>query len=184
MMKTGDVMGVLRVVLGVMVVCSLVGCSGGNCSVTGTVSYDGTPIEKGNIRLMPTSDIGFQGASAEIVNGRYEIGSGTGLVNGEYTVMISAVRPETAQETAAREAANAEEEDEDEADEDEDEDEGAAPQAPVQPMTQYIPGQYNLGSTLKVTLESGENSKDFALEKGTGPQMGGGSDEDDADDED
>ncbi len=92
--------------------------------------------------------------------------------------MISATRPATAQEIAATTAANeGEEEDED------DVEEGAAPQTPAQPMMQYIPAQYNQGSTLRAQLEPGDNTQDFALEKVAALRyMGGGGDDDDDDD--
>ena len=89
------------------------------------------------------------------------------LIDGEYTVMISATRPMTPEEIAAMPPP---EEDEDE----DDLEEGEEPQAPAEPMKQYIPPEYNFGSTLKITLEPGENTQDFELEKVVAKRWTGG----------
>lgn len=145
----------LTLALGALV--SLPGCGGARSTVSGSVTYDGQPVEDGSIRLHPTGDTQGQGGSAPIVGGRYEMKSDAGLLAGNYTVMISAFREASAAEIAARR-------DSEESGE-EDDPERAALVAKTAARTQYLPPKYNQASEIKVELAPGENTKDFDLSK-------------------
>jgi hypothetical protein len=74
-----------------MIVLLAAGCGPGRgrVPVTGSVTFDGKPLEKGAIRFG-----GEQGAAGvgEIINGRFsmsETGSQTGVLPGKYEVLIS-----------------------------------------------------------------------------------------------
>jgi len=60
--------------------------------VHGTVTVDGVPLAKGQIRLFSLSAGGI-GSDGEIVDGQYEIPAGRGLTAGTYRVEIVAVKP-------------------------------------------------------------------------------------------
>ncbi len=116
------------------------GCGGGGApaTLTGTVTFDGQPIEKGSIRLDPTGQPAGQPASTQITNGKYEFPSSANLRAGEYRVTIMGFRvvgsskdPETGQE--------------------------------VETTEQYIPERYNTRTELSVTLKAGANTQDFPL---------------------
>lgn len=73
-----------------VVVLTLAGCGSGGLaeySVTGTVTFDGQPVEKGEIRLMPTEAGGTPYAGA-IENGKFECK----VTEGQKRVEISATR--------------------------------------------------------------------------------------------
>jgi len=75
----------------VLLAASLVGCGDnrGRLPVTGTVLFDGKPLESGNIRF--GGDQGAAGAG-QIVNGSFslsETGSQSGVLPGKYDVLIA-----------------------------------------------------------------------------------------------
>ncbi len=149
--------------LGVFVLCSIAGCSPGNlASVSGKVTYDGTPIENGTIQFTPTGETPGTRVAAKITGGSYQIPSSEDLYAGTYTVMIMATRPATPEEVARMPRDELAEEPQMGDDE-----EGEGEQVvKAQPVVQYIPPKYNESSKLTVELASGENTnKDFALEK-------------------
>ncbi len=98
--------------------------------VTGAVTYQGQPIANGVIRFVPTGQTKGPAAGASIENGTYEANLKGGVVVGVNRVEITAVQPRS--DPAGRDIAAME---------------GAG--------VQYIPEQYNLQSTLNVTIESG-----------------------------
>lgn len=70
------------------------GCSdsaGGRRSITGSVSFDGEPLEGGWIYFRPIAD--GPSAAAEIQNGTFNIDAAKGLIAGEYIVSIEYHRP-------------------------------------------------------------------------------------------
>ena len=84
-------------VLAVGAILPLVGCGGGRAAdrvdVTGTVTYQGQPIQEGSITFDPIGEGPVAGAL--ITNGTYEA-TGRGAVPvGEYIVRISATVEET-----------------------------------------------------------------------------------------
>ncbi len=138
------------VVAAFLVVC-IVGCGGSEgdpASLSGKVTFDGQPIAKGNMKLIPTGDAPGQGGVTQIVDGSYEVTKSDGALAGTHKVMITATRPATAAEIAAMA------EDDDEEEEEPDEDEQAV--APSEPTTQYIPAKYGFQSTLTVDLAPNE----------------------------
>lgn len=69
---------------------STIGCGDdGVESVTGTVTYNGKPVTKGNVRFIPES--GRPASGAIDSNGRYEMATSKdvmGIAPGEYTVTV------------------------------------------------------------------------------------------------
>jgi hypothetical protein len=113
--------------------------------VSGTVTYQGKPIEEGEIRLVPTGDTKGPTSASFIRGGHYEIIARGGVPVGTHRVEIHAARSVP----------------------------GAAPvvdrpgMAPGSlPKEQYLPKKYNDSSELKATIESGRRkiTKDFNLD--------------------
>jgi hypothetical protein len=60
----------------------------GRLAVSGNVTFQGQPLDQGNIMFIPASrDLRTQ-ASAQIINGRYQISAAQGLRPGKYKVSI------------------------------------------------------------------------------------------------
>src|SRR5262245_6811494 len=78
-----------------LVLGGVVGCSGGDNlnrqPVTGSVTLDGAPLEKGTIRFMPTTTEATTETSTTISGGTYTFPKDSGPVPGEYKVSISSV---------------------------------------------------------------------------------------------
>jgi hypothetical protein len=106
--------------------------------VSGTVSYQGAPLDHGSIEFAPVGDEGiFSGAP--IVAGTYEIPEENGLTAGEYEVRISSSSGETATEEEA-------------------------PGESTVTAKERIPSDYNVATTLKVTVQpSQDNTFDFQI---------------------
>ena len=128
-----------------------VGCSEpnplGRRPISGTVDFDGSPLEYGMIEFAPVDPAGHSSGSA-IVDGTYEIASHQGLPPGEYTVRITS--------PTNREPAEAEQE--------------LQPPGPQEgarqppPATERIPENFNTKSTqvVEVTQDSA-NEFDFDI---------------------
>ena len=136
----------LRVV-GLAALACVLGCdsAGQTCSLSGQVTYDGEPIAEGSMRLMPLGETGGPGGSSAITGGKYEIPADKGMLAGEYLVVISASR--STGKTIP----------------------GPDGEGDIKETVPYIPHKYGRDSELKLTLSAGENSHDFALEKGEPP---------------
>jgi hypothetical protein len=110
--------------------------------VRGTVTYQGKPIEDGEICFVPLGDTKGPTSSASIRNGHYEVLARGGVPVGTHRVEFSAFRiiPNPAPDTR-----------------------GAAPGEP--PKEQCLPEKYNARSELKVTIEPGQRkmTRDFNL---------------------
>ena len=95
--------------LGTGLMTSTGGCGGGDSlprePLSGTVTLDGKPVEKGTIRFMPTAQ-GNASTSTEtvITSGNYEVPASTGLLPGPYQVSISAVEESKVQRPRRRRA--------------------------------------------------------------------------------
>lgn len=117
----------------------LAGCGGGGADlqpVSGTVTYDGQPIESGRIMFRETQ--GEQRAfSAEIVNGAYKAETATGPMRVE--VIGSRLVPGKFDESNPGE------------------------KVPMGEM--YIPEKYNSRSELTADIQPGENTVNFDLTK-------------------
>lgn len=128
----------LGVLLGLGAAGLLAGCSSGPASATvsGEVKVNGAPVEKGTISFAPAEGKGAP-ASGEIKNGRYEVRT----TAGKKLVQISA--PVV---TGKRK-------------------DSSAPDAQWLEITEEsIPEKYNSKSELNFDVQSGSNSKDWALE--------------------
>ncbi len=112
--------------------------------VTGEVTYQGKPLEKGQIRFEPAPGNKAPPSGGFILDGRYTIDAKGGVPLGPHKVTIEAYR------AAAGHAAD-------------DSAEQTAETAP--PRQQYIPAKYNTNSELEITIEpgSGTITKDFKL---------------------
>ena len=81
----------LRSWLMVLVVLSISGCQGGGAEpsrVTGTVTYDGSPLTRGSLRAVSESGTAVTGKIG--ADGRFELGSrtGKGVPPGSYKVAV------------------------------------------------------------------------------------------------
>jgi len=69
------------------------GCGGDDgpqkYNYSGTVTYDGKPIPKGDISFEPSGGNQGPGAMAKIVDGKYETAPGKGLISGPHKVIIA-----------------------------------------------------------------------------------------------
>lgn len=120
----------------------LAGCSSsdGRVGVTGTVNFQGKPLESGTIQFHPTDLAGKSSfGGTEIVQGKYSLDAKQGLFPGKYKVMISSPDPK------AKEAE-------------------AMPGETGPPAKDRIPKKYNSDSKEFVEIKaSGENKFDFDL---------------------
>lgn len=144
-------MGPVRYVC-VIVITSLVlagglsGCSKTSPSmrVWGTVTYQGKPVDEGQIIFTPTTDGGGPSTGATITSGRYELEKATGPYAGNtYRVEITAFGPAQSYSPNAS---------------------GQGMTATVRP--QLLPDNYNRTSTLSATIsaEPDKNQHDFLLD--------------------
>lgn len=114
----------------------LLGCGGGSSSpplykVTGTVSLDGKPLEKGRIQFRIAQDNG-RAFATDIVDGKYEMETEAGKMN----VEITASRPVPGKMEP-----------------------GPSPDEPPVPvMEMYIPKKYNSQTTLTADVEAKEEN--------------------------
>ena len=90
-------------------------------AIRGSVTLDGTPVEKGNIRFQADGPTGTS-SGALINGGEYSIPAEKGLSPGKYKVMIFAPKPGTGESV------------------------GAVPGDPVPPAVEMIPAEYNVNS--------------------------------------
>jgi hypothetical protein len=79
----------LGIVFAFAVCLSLSGCGSGNASVTGRVTFNGDPVSRGSITLLPADGKG-QPAGGNVENGSFSIRE---VLPGEKTVQIMAVYP-------------------------------------------------------------------------------------------
>jgi hypothetical protein len=137
----------LRVGLAVALMSALAatGCGSGGPvmgRVSGTVTYQGKPIEKGTVTFIST-DSERPNATGDINGGSYTIQTtepGDGAVVGDYKVVISDIDPNLANT--------------------------ALPGAPVKKAKSALPKKYLNADTseLTVKVESGSQTKDFDLQ--------------------
>lgn len=116
--------------------------------VEGTVSFNGTPIENGEIRFYPTEGTVGPVSGGPIVNGNYVAKAKGGVPVGTHNVQIKGFQA----------AENA----------DIDESSGTMiPGGSIGPPVQFVPEQFNTKTKLTVTIEGGTErvTKDFDLKK-------------------
>jgi hypothetical protein len=112
---------------------SLNGCGGdplGRHAISGTVTVDGKPLEKGNIGFQPTEGQATS-EGAMVVAGKYNIPRDSGLVPGKYRVSINAPVPGTGGKP----------------------DENSLPGDPPAPPKELIPKEWNSASTQFVEIK-------------------------------
>jgi len=112
--------------------------------VSGSVTYDGKPVDDGMIRFVPAEGTKAPSSGAVIKGGRYTANSQGGVAVGTYSVEILGNRPDPSASSKA---------------------EVPGVQGPA--TIQYIPEKYNQNSQLKVTIKPKSRSvqQDFQLEK-------------------
>ncbi|TWU26020.1 hypothetical protein Pla144_32370 [Bythopirellula polymerisocia] len=130
-----------------MWVATLAGCSkqAEKTAVSGVVSLDGEPVEDGQVSFEPVQGESGKMEFGIIVDGTYSIPAEFGLVPGEYLVRITGNRAtgKKAKPDAFTEASQG---------------------ASLDIMEQYIPPQFNTGSSLKVQIDPVEYlQQDFEL---------------------
>jgi hypothetical protein len=141
-------LGCLLLALGIVAGC---GRGGGldKSIVEGKVSYQGTPLTDGQIRLNPKAGTKGPASVAFIENGRFRFTARGGVQSGTYQVEVLSYRPIPGAKPYTAEQAD------------------GHPEIKVGdiPREQFIPPKYNTKSTLDVTIEagSGEITKDFDL---------------------
>jgi hypothetical protein len=119
-----------------------VGCGRGLATVEGTVTFDGQPVDKGTIVFEPADGAGPT-AGGTIENGEYQLAEEAGVMPGEKTVRITAVR-KTGRQI--------------------EEGPPAPPGKMVDEMESYIPDIYNQKSTLTCEVVAGQvNRHNFDL---------------------
>ncbi|WP_406698950.1 hypothetical protein V5E97_08700 [Singulisphaera sp. Ch08] len=130
----------------------LVGCSGDSDNLpreglSGTVAVEGKPLAKGLITFLPDSaEVTTQGGSI-ILDGKYDIPRGQGLVPGKYKVVITA--PDDKGGVITDKTNN-------------------APGMPPVILKETIPPQYNSGSLLTAEVKAGaKNVFEFNLTNAT-----------------
>lgn len=109
--------------------------------LSGHVSYDGQPIDDGEIVFSPVDRETGKAAGGPIVNGTYEVERALGPTAGKYKVMITAMRPSGKKSSG----------------------EGSTP--PTDILEQFIPAAYNEATTLEVDVTDDNDALDFALDK-------------------
>ena len=129
-----------------------VGCGSGGgleeAPLSGRVTYQGKPIEKGRIRFIPIKGTKGPAQREWISQGKYSVTARGGLTVGTHRVEIDAYRPIPGARPYTAEQAD-----------------GQAFQPGDRPEEQYLPNQYNRKSMLELTIEPGSGSvaKDFDL---------------------
>ncbi len=131
------------------VACLLIiaGCSGGDAeqietaTISGKVTLDGAPLDKGIIQFRPGKDASGQPlrgqmTQATITAGQYSLAADKGAVVGENIVMISATK------VVGKEMADGEE---------------------IDKVEQYLPAKYNSETTLSVNVTPDGKEHNFEL---------------------
>jgi len=135
--------------------CGLVVAAVGGCGrsgpervvVSGTVTYQGKPVEDGQIRFVPAKGTEAPMSGGPIKDGKYAVDMKGGVPVGTHKVQILAHRfpPESLKilETLPPDATELE----------------------MPPREQYIPKKYNVNTTLEITIPSGSGkiNRDFEL---------------------
>ena len=121
----------------------LAGCGGSDrLAVQGKVSFDGEPVEYGQVRFTPLSGTKGPTGGAKIKNGVYEVASAKGLFKGNYRVELQAwkrignfsIDQVTGEKTEGGD------------------------------LRPFLPAKYNEDSELTVEVASGKQTHDFNLE--------------------
>ncbi len=111
-------------------------------SISGEVTWEGNPLEKGVIQFQPDQDaqgnpLSGQMVQADIRAGKYQVDANPGAVVGRNRVVITATR------VAGKVMQDGEE---------------------VEKHEQFLPAKYNTATTLFEDINSGRNELNFTLE--------------------
>jgi hypothetical protein len=128
----------LLLVLALVLLPSGCGDSDPRLAISGTVKFKGELLDQGRIEFHPPSNKGTM-SGAGIQNGKYEIPRSTGLAPDTYEVRIFSYDQKGAKLDAM-------------------------PGEPGLGFKERIARQYNLGSTLKAEVRSGNTTFDFSVE--------------------
>jgi len=113
--------------------------AGGRLGVSGTVRFQGAPLQTGTIEFASADAKQLSGST--ITDGKYSVPADKGLTPGKYTVRISAAQDAGAAPTGP-----------------------PGPESMTQQAKALIPPQYNVDSTLTAEVtEGGSNVFDFDL---------------------
>jgi hypothetical protein len=124
-----------------------VGCGGGRAdrgAVSGTVTLDGKPVERGSILFTPSEGTQGSAAGGEIANGRYQLPAKIGPAVGRNRVEIRAMRKTGKMVPKAF----------------------GRPGEMVPEQVEAIPPRFNTKSNLKVDIKRGDNTADFDVASG------------------
>ena len=123
----------------------LSGCGGdplGRQPITGSVSLDGAPVEKGTINFHPADSSTATSTGGPIAAGKFSLERQKGLAAGKYRVTVNAPKPGTGGQVV----------------------EGAMPGDTVAPPVELIPPDWNTSSTQTVEVQSsGKNEFNFDI---------------------
>lgn len=134
-----------------MLAASLAGCSGGDGlprePVSGSVDFDGKPLDKGSITFLPAeAELPTQGG-ADVMAGKYAIPRDQGLVPGKYRVVITSAGGDSEK---SKDTTN------------------GMPGMSAPLPKELLPAQYNTKSTLTAEVKAGDaNLFEFDLKKST-----------------
>jgi hypothetical protein len=134
-----------NVAIVIFTILALSGCGGdsGLAIVSGTVFYQGEPVEQGMIRFIPILGTKGPTSGAVIENGTYEARARGGVPLGTHRVEIQAMR--LMGETRPKELQGLD--------------------SIPEPMEQYLPEKYNTEAELTLTVESsGPITRNFDLQ--------------------
>jgi len=143
---------------GLVIACALLaaaipaGCADkgvGRAIVSGTVTYQGDPIQQGQIRFLPAQRNELPMSTALIVAGQYKVDRDGGVPAGTYKVSIEAYRVRTGPGRSGFVRG----------------DDSGDPRGTDIPQEQYLPEKFNRATTLEITIaaDSGPVVKDFEL---------------------
>lgn len=126
-----------------LMVLSAFGCKQSRPNLSGTITLDGVPIDKGVIQFIPDqANAVVVPTGAAISNGKFAIPADPGIPEGRYTVRISA--PDTKNAPKLSLAS------------------GAAIPPPIK-SPERIPAEWNKDSTHTIEIKKGKNVQDFSV---------------------
>ena len=124
--------------LSLLSVVGATGCGGKErAAVSGAVSFDGAPVDNGNITFVPVDGPANQSVGESIKNGKYAIAADHGPSPGKYQVQITWDRVTGGKTTD--------------------------PDLKSNDTKQVLPDKFNKATTLAADIKAGDNTVDFPL---------------------
>ena len=125
--------------LAALALATLLGCGGGDASVVGNVTLDGTPIDSGAITFVPEgADATSVKVGGGISNGKYSVETGRGLTPGKYKVEFN-WKKKTGRKMPTGDG------------------------DPIDETKEGLPAKFNTATTYTADVKSGSQTIDFAL---------------------